>query len=110
MLIRIVNALLGLYLFTSAFLWTHGLLPFFNVMVTGLVVMGFGIASILGRHHARRVNFGMGVWLFISTLALPPGLGGSLGVMVNQLVVAALLTVTSLMPAHVHYQGAARRA
>jgi hypothetical protein len=110
MLIRIVNALLGLYLFTSAFLWTHGLLAFFNAVVTGLIVMGFGMAAILGRQNARRVNFGMGVWLFISTLSLPPGLNGSLGVMVNQLVVAALLITTSLVPAHVNYQDAAGSA
>jgi hypothetical protein len=110
MLIRIVNALIGLYLFTSAFLWRHGLLSFFNVMVTGLLVMGFGVAAILGRPHARRINFGLGVWLFLTALALPRGGTDEFGSVVNQVVVAVLLTVTSLFPSQVHYRQEPRSA
>jgi hypothetical protein len=110
MLIRIVNALLGLYLFTSAFLFHYGPLGFLNEMVTGLLVMGFGIAAILGRPHARRINFGLGVWLFITALALPRGLGGSYGAVVNQVVSAVLLTTTSLFPHQVHYREEPRSA
>jgi hypothetical protein len=107
MFVRLVNALLGLYLFMSAFLWPRGLVQFTNVFLTGLLVMGFGVAAILGRPHARWVNFGLGVWLFVSALALPTGAAGNgLGGLANQLIVAVLLATTSLFPAQVHYQDA----
>jgi hypothetical protein len=101
MFVRVMNALLGLWLFTSAFLWHRVPVEFYNVLVTSLLVVAFGMASVLGRHGARKVNFALGVWLFISALALPHAAGGA---QVNQIVCAVLLVVTSLFP-HVHYQG-----
>jgi hypothetical protein len=71
MFIRVVNALLGLWLFASAFLAGRPSLQFINVVAISLLVMAFGIASVLGRHGARRVNAALGAWLFISALALP---------------------------------------
>jgi hypothetical protein len=101
MFVRIVNALLGLYLFVSAFLWGHRSAQLFNLMIVGVLVMAFGLMSILGTHNARKVNFGLGVWLFLSAIVLPHA---TIGGLANQIVCAVLLAVTSLFPSHVHYQ------
>jgi hypothetical protein len=111
MLVRILSALLGLYVFTSAFLWPRGAAQFFNLFLVGLLAMGFGLASILGRPAARRVNFGLAVWLFVSALALPPGPHlNTTGGLANQLVSAVLLAITALFPAARHYREAPRAA
>lgn len=101
MFIRVVNALLGLWLFASAFLISSAPVQFVNVMLISLLVMAFGMASILGRHGARRVNAALGAWLFISALALPHT---STGQAFHNIVMAVLLVITALFP-HVHYQG-----
>jgi len=101
MFIRVVNALLGLWLFASAFLISNAPVQFINVLLVSLLVMMFGMASILGRHGARRVNAALGAWLFISALALPQT---STGQSFHNIVMAVLLVITSLFP-HVHYQG-----
>jgi hypothetical protein len=62
--------------------------------------MAIGMASILGRHGARRVNAALGAWLFISALIFP---NMSTGQMVHQIVMGVLLVITALFP-HVHYQ------
>jgi hypothetical protein len=100
MFIRVVNALLGLWLFASAFLISSSKLQFLNVLVISLLVMSFGMASVLGRHGARRVNAALGVWLFISALALPLT---SMAQIFHNVVMAVLLVITSLFP-HIHYQ------
>jgi len=100
MFIRVVNALLGLWLFASAFMLSQAPLQFVNVLLISLAVMAFGMASILGRRGARRVNAALGAWLVISALAFP---GLSTGLTVHQIVIAVLLVITALFP-HVHYQ------
>ena len=62
MFIRVLNALLGLWLFASAFMSGSVSLQFINVLLISLLVMCFGMASILGRHGARRVNAALGAW------------------------------------------------
>jgi hypothetical protein len=106
MFIRVVNALLGLWLFVSAFMFTRGLAPFWNMLVVSLLVILFALASILGRHGARRVNAVLGMWLFISALLLPQAHWGGT---VNQIVCAVFVVITALFP-HVHYQSPARAA
>jgi len=101
MLIRVLNALLGLWLFASAFMFSRTAGPFINVLVVSLAVMAIGMASILGRHGARRVNAVLGVWLVISALIFS---GVPTGQIVHQIVMGVLLVITALFP-HVHYQG-----
>jgi hypothetical protein len=103
MFVRIVNALLGLWLFASAFLFDKVPTQFYNELLVSIGVMVFGLASILGRHRARRVNFALGLWLFVSALLLPHVSGAP---MVNQILTAVLLVITSLFPSRLHYQGA----
>jgi len=100
MFIRVVNTLLGLWLFASAFMAGRASIQFVNVLLISLLVMSFGIASVLGRHGARRVNAALGAWLFISALALPNTSGAQT---VHNIVIAVLLVITSLFP-HMHYQ------
>jgi hypothetical protein len=100
MFIRVLNALLGLWLFASAFMLSRAPLQFVNVLLVSLAVMAIGMASILGRHGARRVNAALGAWLVISALAFP---GMSVGSTVHQIVIAVFLVITALFP-HVHYQ------
>jgi hypothetical protein len=100
MFLRVVNALLGLWLFASAFLFGRSPLHFVNVLLVSLAVMAFGMASILGRHRARRVSAALGVWLVISALVFP---GMSMGLTAHQIVIAVFLVITALFP-HVHYQ------
>jgi hypothetical protein len=87
-------------LFASAFLISNAPVQFINVLLVSLLVMMFGMASILGRHGARRVNAALGAWLFISALALAADLDGQ---SFHNIVMAVLLVITSLFP-HVHYQ------
>jgi hypothetical protein len=101
MFIRVVNALLGLWLFVSAFMFPHTVAQFFNEVAVGLLVTGVGVAAIMGR-GTRKVNFGLGVWLFISALVLPHVPGGSL---VNEVVVAVLIVISSLFPSHERFAG-----
>ena len=100
MFIRVLNALLGLWLFASAFMAGPEPLQFINVLLVSLAVMTFGIASVLGRHGARRVNAALGAWLFISALLFPHL---STAQTIHQIVISVLLVITSLFP-HVHYQ------
>jgi hypothetical protein len=101
MFVRILNALLGLYLFVAAFFWPQVRVQFLNVLLVGVLTTAFGLASILGKHHARKVSAGLGFWLFLSGLVLPSATPGAL---FNQIVCAVLLVVTALWPAQVHYQ------
>ncbi len=99
MFIRVANALLGLWLFASAFLASSSTVQFVNVLLVSLLVMAFGMASILGRHGARRVNAVLGAWLFVSALAFQTSMVQTF----HNVVLAVLLVITSLFP-HVHYQ------
>jgi hypothetical protein len=106
MLIRILNAFVGLWLFASALLFQRSSPQFFNVFLVGILATGLGVASILGRHGARRLNFVLGLWLFVSALAIHQP---SAGALFNQIVCAVLLVITSLFP-HAHYQRDRRSA
>src|SRR5438552_602611 len=102
MFVRVVNALLGLWLFVSAFMFPHLRAQFFNELISSILVTAFALMSILGRGDARKLNFLVGVWLFISALALPHPPGGSV---VNQLLVAVLVVITALFPSRAHFEG-----
>jgi hypothetical protein len=68
---RLVNAVLGLWLFTSAFLWPHASAQRVNAWSVGIVAVTAALAG-LGRTKAGRyVNAAAGAWLMISALFLP---------------------------------------
>ena len=98
MLVLILNAMFGVWLFISAFLWPHTLPQFHNGWILGVLVTAFALAAIAGVRWARYVNFALGIWLFISTLALPRSSGGTT---LNNVLVAAAIIITALLPEHV---------
>ena len=65
---RAVNAALGLWLFLSAFLWTHRFEQFHNAWSTGLVVCTMAVWGAQGVTWARWINSLAGAWLLISSL------------------------------------------
>jgi hypothetical protein len=97
MLVMFLNAMFGGWLLISAFLWPHSLAQFHNAWIVGLLVTGLALASIAGIRAARYVNSALAVWLFISTVALPRASGLTI---LNNVLVAGALIVTSLLPEH----------
>jgi hypothetical protein len=65
---RALNAVLGLWLFMSAFLWSHRPEQFHNAWVTGLVAVTMALWGLEGVRRARFVNMLAGAWLLVSSL------------------------------------------
>jgi hypothetical protein len=95
--VLVLNALLGGWLFISAFLWPHTLAQFHNAWIAGTLVACFALAAIAGVRTARYVNVALGFWLFVVTLALPRMSGATT---LNNVLVAVAIIVTSLLPEH----------
>ena len=68
---RWINAALGAWLFTSAFLWPHSEAQFDNTWIVGVLIAAFALVASAGQAWARYVNVAAAVWLFFSTLFLP---------------------------------------
>jgi hypothetical protein len=85
---------LGAWLFLSTFLWPHGTGPAANTWIVGLLIV---IASVLALRMPwmRWVDTALAIWLFLSTLAMS---GATRGTLWNNLIVAALVFVASLVP------------
>jgi hypothetical protein len=66
---RLANAVLGLWLFTSAFLWRHFHGSLHNTWLVGALIFASALAAL--RHSAWRwANTILSAWLFFSTLLL----------------------------------------
>lgn len=102
MLVRILNAMLGLWLFVSAFLWPHTPAQFHNAWLVGLLVTIFAVLTIAGFHRARYIGFALALWLFLSTAFLPRISGGTA---LNHVLVAVGLVITSLFPTRARVVG-----
>ena len=68
---RALNAVLGLWLFVSAFLWSHRLEQLHNAWGTGLVVITAAMWGLGGAAWARFINMLAGAWLLITSLMWP---------------------------------------
>ena len=67
---RVVNLVLGVWLFVSAFAWTHGKAQMTNTWILGVLAVIFAlIATRVPK--ASYLNTALAVWLFISAFALP---------------------------------------
>ena len=84
---------LGAWLFISAFLWPHGTASA-NTWIVGLLI---AIASLIALRMPwmRWVDTALAIWLFLSTLAMP---GATRGTLWNNLIVALLVFLVSLVP------------
>lgn len=85
---------LGAWLFISAFLWPHGTASATNTWIVGLLI---AIASLIALRMPwmRWVETALAIWLFLSSLAMP---GATRGTLWNNLIVAALVFLVSLVP------------
>ena len=97
MKVRVLNALLGMWLLVSAFLWPHSLAQFHNAWITGALATMFAIMSMSGARWSRYPNFALGLWLFFSLVFLGVG---SMATALNHVLVAVGLIITSFMPEH----------
>lgn len=85
---------LGAWLFVSAFLWPHGTASAANTWIIGLLIAIAGLIA-LRMPWMRWVDTALAIWLFLSTLAMP---GASRGTLWNNLIVALLVFLVSLVP------------
>jgi hypothetical protein len=67
---RWYNAVLGAWLFVSAFLWHHAPVQFHNTWVMGIVIVVLSLLST-AVPWTRYLSALAGLWLFFSTLYLP---------------------------------------
>jgi hypothetical protein len=68
---RIINAVLGTWLFWSAFLWPHTPTQSMNAWVVGMLAVTAALLGLSGRIVGRLVNAVLGAWLIVSALLLP---------------------------------------
>lgn len=91
---RILNVILGAWLFISAFAWPHGAAQRTSASITGALCVVF---SLLSRTMpwAQYANTVLAIWLFVSAWALPPE---GIGTLWNNAIVAIAVFVFSLIP------------
>jgi hypothetical protein len=92
---RSANALLGAWLFVSAFVLPRSVDRATSAGLVGSVIVAAAIAALYTHPRVRFVNAGAAVWLFLSTFALPSGLRV---VVAHDLAVAALVLGFALVP------------
>jgi hypothetical protein len=91
---RVVNVLLGVWLFISAFIWPHSQSQLTNTWLVGVLCVLFSLAA-MAVPWARYLNTVLAVWLFISAWALP---AISMGTIWNNVLSAIAIFVVSLVP------------
>jgi hypothetical protein len=91
---RVLNIILGVWLFISAFAWPHTMAQRTNTWIVGVLEVIFAIAASYVI-QARYLNTLLAIWLFISAFALPTM---NVGTIWNNVIVAILTFVLSLMP------------
>jgi hypothetical protein len=70
MTIRIFNALIGIWLFATAFMWPHAQAEFVVTVVAAILTFALAILAMYTR-AAHYMNALVGILLFLSALALP---------------------------------------
>jgi hypothetical protein len=94
MLPRIVNLVLGVWLFLSSFIWEHADPQFLNSFTSGLVLSILGMAAGERRPLARLITGQIGLWLIASTFLLPT----EAATRVNHWLVGLLVMAMSVLP------------
>jgi hypothetical protein len=88
---RAINAVLGLWLFFSTFLWPHTAAQ----RTVGLLAVTASLAGLSGHGWGRSVNAALGGWLILSAILLPRV---QLATFVTELVVGFGLVFLSMLP------------
>jgi hypothetical protein len=89
----IVIAILGVWLFISAFIWPHTAAQMTNTWIVGVLCMICALVS-MAVPWVRYLNTALAVYLFISTWALPDVSPGTIW---NNVLVAIAVFVMSLI-------------
>jgi hypothetical protein len=92
---RIVNIIVGVWLFISAFIWPHTYAQMTNTWIVGALCAVFA-AIALRAPQVRYANAVLAVWLFISVWALPTM---NVGTSWNNVIVAIVMFIAALTPA-----------
>lgn len=104
---RIINIALGVWLFISAFIWQHTSAEMTNTWILGVLAVVFALLAAYVFVQARFLNTLLAIWLFISAFALPHV---SAGTVWNNVIVAILMFVFSLIPSGTQPMHFGRRA
>jgi hypothetical protein len=91
---RIINVILGVWLFISAFVWPHTYSQMTNTWVCGVLCVIFALVA-MAVPWVRYLNTLLAIWLFISAWALP---SISAGTIWNNVLVAIAIFIVSLVP------------
>jgi hypothetical protein len=91
---RLVNVMLGVWLFISAFLWPDSHAQTTNTWICGVLCVAFAITG-MGVPWARYLNTSLAVWLFVSAWALPVE---RINTVWNNVLCAIAIFVVSLVP------------
>lgn len=90
---RIVNIVVGAWVFVSAFIWLHMGPDLTNTWIVGLAIAV--VAAIgLGVPQIRFINTALAIWLFISAFALPTVMSVTVW---NNAVAAIVVFIASLV-------------
>jgi len=65
---RAINAVLGAWLFASAFLWPHTYGQTENAWVVGFIAAMMAVGGLCGLGWTRYLNIILGAWLIVSPL------------------------------------------
>ena len=92
---RLLNLGLGLWLFLSAFLWSHSPQERYNAWIVGVAVVTVAVATVEGAAWGRYFNALCGLWLLVSAFILSSSGGRTFW---NHLIVGALIGSVGSMP------------
>jgi hypothetical protein len=90
---RTVNVILGIWLFLSAFLWSHTAGQLTNTWICGALCTGIALIS-MPMPNARYLNTGLSLWLFVSAFAIA---ADNVGTVWNNSLVAVAVFIASLV-------------
>lgn len=91
---RIVNIVVGVWLFISAFVWPHTASARTNTWIVGALCAIFALIA-LRNPPVRWLNTVLSIWLFFSALSIHHLTGGTLW---NNLIAAIVMFIASLIP------------
>jgi hypothetical protein len=92
---RGINALAGLWLIVSAYVWPHTSEQSYNAWIVGvLALIAVAIATFV-MNTARYANTALGAWLILSAYLLPTA---AIATMWNNVIVGLVMFVCSLVP------------
>jgi hypothetical protein len=94
---RLMLIVLGVWLVISAFIWPHGSVQSTNTWVSGALCVA-GALLLVKVPEARYFNALLGVYLFVSSWILP----GSMGTLMNNLLVGVAIGFAAILPGYVH--------